>query len=73
VVFRAGETVKTHRLSLEVIEDGVILHDRGEFFAVILDRLRVALQQMGARRKRIGDLCYWDLKPDFKPGDVVRL
>lgn len=73
IVFAADETAKTHRLFLEVVEDGVILYDRGEFFAGILNRLRAALQQIGARRKRIGDLSYWDLKPDFKPGDVVKL
>jgi len=36
-------------------------------------RLRQTLERLGARRRTLGHLRYWDLKPDFKPGDVVEL
>jgi predicted nucleotidyltransferase len=51
-----------------------ILHDRDGFFAGVLDRLRQRLAELGSRRHvdRDGHE-YWDLKPDWKPGDVVRL
>lgn len=73
IIFTASETRKTHRLFLEVIEDGMILHDSDGFFAGLLEKLKNALRRMGAQRKTIGNLRYWDLKPDFKPGDVVEI
>jgi uncharacterized protein len=73
IVFTADEASQTHRLFLEVIEDGRILYDAGGFFAGVLDCLRARLRQIGAQRKSFGKLRYWDLKPDFKPGDVVKL
>ena len=33
----------------------------------------VALTALGARRIREGTTWYWDLKPDFQPGDVVEI
>jgi len=51
-----------------------ILWDAGGFFAAILERLRRKLAELGARRYVDKDgYEYWDLKPDWKPGDVVRL
>ncbi|MDW8396514.1 MAG: nucleotidyltransferase domain-containing protein [Anaerolineae bacterium] len=58
---------------LDLTEDGVLLFDRGGFFARILDRLRARLRELGAQRRRLGTLRYWDLKPDFKPGEVIEL
>jgi hypothetical protein len=31
------------------------------------------LHELGARRVRLGSAWYWDLKPDFKPGEVFDL
>jgi len=73
IVFTPSEAQKTHSLFLEVLEDGVILYDAGGFFAGVIRRLRDTLQRLGAQRKTIGRLRYWDLKPDFRPGDVVEL
>lgn len=48
--------------------------DAGGFFASVLDRLRRRLAQLGARRYvDQGGYEHWDLKPDWKPGDVVTL
>lgn len=73
IILTASEAKKTHRLFLEVIEDGVILYDKEEFFAGVLERLKDTLRRLGAQRRTIGRLHYWDLKPDFKPGDVVEI
>jgi hypothetical protein len=52
----------------------VVLRDSGGFFAGVLDRLQRRLQELGARRYVDEDgYEYWDLKPDWKPGDVVTL
>ena len=49
-------------------------HDPQGFFAGVLERLRRRLHELGARRYVDEDgYEYWDLKPDWKPGDVVTL
>jgi hypothetical protein len=51
-----------------------VLLDRAGHFAALLGRLRARLDELGAVRlcDERGDE-YWDLKPDWKPGDVVRI
>lgn len=60
-------------LFLDMTEDARILFDRGSFFARELDRLRERLAQLGARRIWLGNAWYWDLKPDYRPGEVFEL
>jgi hypothetical protein len=50
------------------------LWDVDGFFEAVLTRLRQRLAELGSRRYVDADgYEYWDLKPDWKPGDVVRL
>ncbi len=58
---------------LDLVEDARLLYDRDGFFRVFLDRLRDRLRKLGARRIWRGNAWYWDLKPDFKPGDVFEI
>jgi predicted nucleotidyltransferase len=59
---------------LGMLSGHIILHDVGDFFASVLERLRRRLAELGARRYVDEDgYEYWDLKPDWKPGDIVRL
>jgi len=67
------EARRTHLLYLDMTEEAKMLFDRGGFFAAILAGLRERLQELGARRKQLGQVRYWDLKPDFRPGEVVTL
>jgi predicted nucleotidyltransferase len=60
-------------LYLDMTEDAVLLFDRGRFFAKVLDRVRASLYRLGSRRVRMGKTWYWDLKPDFEPGDVIEI
>ena len=60
-------------LFLDMVEDAKILYDEGGFFAAVLDRLRARLRQLGSKRIWRGNAWYWDLKPDFKPGEVFEL
>ena len=73
IIRTPDEAARPIPLYFDLTEDAVILHDRREFFAGVLDRLRVSLRRLGARRVRQGAVWYWDLKPDFKPGDVVEI
>jgi predicted nucleotidyltransferase len=67
------EAQKTHLLYLDLTEEAVILFDRGSFFARVLDRVRERLRELGARRRQLGHVRYWDLKPDFWAGEVITL
>lgn len=58
---------------LDLVEDARLLYDRDDFFGVFLDRLRDRLRKLGARRIWRGNAWYWDLKPDFKSGDVFEI
>jgi predicted nucleotidyltransferase len=60
-------------LFLDMVEDAEILFDRDGFFAALLDRLRARLRELGAVRRWRGNAWYWDLKPDFRPGEVFEL
>lgn len=73
VIKSEAEAQRTHPVYLDMTEEAVILFDRGGFFAGILERLRKRLRELGARRLQLGRLRYWDLKPDFKPGEAITL
>ena len=60
-------------LLLDMTEDARILHDPDNCLADTLDRLRGRLRELGSKRVWQGDEWYWDLKPDYKPGDVFDL
>ncbi len=67
------EARRFHPVYLDMTEEAIILYDKNAFFAGLLERLRRRLQELGARKKRIGRVWYWDLKPDFRPGEVIEL
>jgi hypothetical protein len=60
-------------LYLDLTEDAVLLHDRDAFFGNVLEGVRRSLRRLGARRIRQGATWYWDLKPDFRPGDSFEI
>jgi predicted nucleotidyltransferase len=60
-------------LFLDMVEDAKILYDRNAFFVSIMERLKAKLRALGAKRLWKGNAWYWDLKPDYKPGDVIEL
>jgi len=67
------EAGRFHPFYLDMTEEAILLYDRDGFFADILERVRKKLQELGAKRKRMGKAWYWDLKPDYKPGEVIDL
>ncbi len=60
-------------LLLDMVEDARILYDKDGFLARELSRLRERLAQLGARRIWKGNAWYWDLKPDYKPGEEFQI
>ena len=68
-----AELARGTPLLLDMTEDARILHDPDRCLAAVLDRLRVRLRELGSRRVWRGDAWYWDLKPDYRWGDVIEL
>jgi hypothetical protein len=60
-------------LFLDMIDDGRVLFDRAGFWADFLEVFKARLQKLGARKIRDGDRWYWDLKPDYRPGEVFEI
>jgi hypothetical protein len=58
---------------LDMVEDALILHDRQGFMKRRLTRLEERLKVLGARRIWRGNAWFWDLKPDYRPGEVFEL
>jgi hypothetical protein len=60
-------------LLLDMVDDARILYDRDDGLARALARLRARLAELGARRIWRGNAWIWDLKPDYRPGEVFEL
>ncbi len=74
VVFKTpDEALAGSPLFLDMVEDARILYDRDDFFRKVLTRLAERLKVLGAKRIRQGSAWYWDLKPDYKPGEIFEL
>jgi predicted nucleotidyltransferase len=60
-------------LFLDMIEDARVLYDRDNFLQKTLAQFKARLDHLGARRIWRGNAWFWDLKPDYKPGEVFEL
>jgi hypothetical protein len=60
-------------LFLDMIDDGRILFDRSGFWERYMADFRNRLRRLGARKIVEGDRWYWDLKPDYKIGEVFEI
>lgn len=61
-------------LYLDIIEDGILILDRERFFETVLAGMRARMRELGSRRVPLPDgSWYWDLKPDFRFGEVVEI
>lgn len=67
------EARHTSRLYLDMTLEEAILFDREGFFAGVLSRLRERLARLGAVRRQVGRKWYWDLKPDYRYGEIFEI
>lgn len=69
------DEVKQHPpIMLDILTDGIILYDKDDFIKRQLNELQERLKALGARKVRLPDgRWYWDLKPDYKMGEVVEI
>ncbi len=73
ILMTRADLARGSMLLLDMTEDARILYDPQGCLAAALERLRGRLRELGSRRIWLGNAWYWDLKPDYKPGDVFDL
>jgi uncharacterized protein len=73
VIRTPEEAQRSHLLYLDMMDEALLLYDRGHFLADLLSRFRRRLEVLGARRRQLGNITYWDIKPDFVPGENITL
>ena len=73
-VFKTPQEVEAGSpLFFDMVEDARLLYDHNGFFAGRLERLRRRFAELGSKRIWNDNVWYWDLKPDYKPGEVFEL
>ena len=74
-VFHTVAELKRHPwLLLDIAHHGVVLYDPERVLEMELAAERARLRALGAKRvERPAGTWYWDLKPDWRPGDVIEL
>jgi predicted nucleotidyltransferase len=74
VFFTADQLATRPWLLLDILDHGIVLFDHDGTLQAELDRMRGRLRALGARKVVLPDgTWYWDLKPDWKPGEVIEL
>jgi len=73
-IFKTPDEVKKGSpLFLDMVEDARILYDKDDFFTKWLNNFKERLKKLGSKRVWRGNMWYWVLKPDYKPGEVIEL
>lgn len=61
-------------LYLDIVEEGILILDREGLVEAVLAAMRARMRALGSRRVYLRDgTWYWDLKPDFRFGEVVEI
>lgn len=68
------EAKETHPFYLDMVENSVIVFDRGDFMKKKLETLKKRMKELGTRKVFLpGGKWYWELKPGAKPGEEIEL
>jgi uncharacterized protein len=73
ILFNSDEASRLRPMYFDLTEDAVLLLDRGGFFAGVLAGVRARLVRLGAVRRSLRDVRFWDLKPGLKPGEIFEI
>lgn len=73
VIKTPAEAKRISPLYLDLVEEGILVYDKADFFKAILERVRKKLKELGSERIRMGKRWYWHLKPDYRFGEVIEL
>jgi len=74
LLFTPDEIKRHPPILLDIVEDGILLYDKDDYLRNVLLSIRDTLTKLGSRRvvTKRGSY-YWVLKPDIKPGEIVRI
>lgn len=73
ILYTPEEIQHTKPIFLDLVEDGILLHDDGAMRAK-LDQLRARMKTLGSRKVVLDDgTYYWLLKPGLRFGEVIEL
>lgn len=74
-LYHTKAELKAHPwILLDIAHHGIILHDPDGILGRELEAIRRRLRELGSRRiERPDGSWYWDLKPDWQPGEIVEL
>lgn len=68
-----GELWDRPHILLDILVEGILLFDVGVLKSR-LKALKERLNALGSKRVALADgTWYWDLKPDWKPGEIIEL
>lgn len=67
------EALHVGPLYFDMVDRSLILYDQDGFFRNALAKVARRLQTLGAQRKKLGTIEYWDLKPDYVPGEIFEI
>jgi predicted nucleotidyltransferase len=74
ILHTAAELAVHPWILLDISDHGVILYDPEGVLLREVEAVRSRLTELGAKRiERPDGSWYWDLKPDWRPGDVIEL
>lgn len=73
VIKTPREVKRGSLLFLDMIEDSIIMYDRGGFFGSFLKDFEKRLAALGARRVVRGNSWHWVLKEKYREGEVFEL
>jgi predicted nucleotidyltransferase len=74
VFMNTGKLRRHPWLLLDVADHGIILLDKGRVLKKELRKIKKRLRELGSKKVVLKDgTWYWDLKPDWKPGEVIEL
>jgi len=69
-----SEVEKNPSILLDIVTDGIMMYDVDDFIENKMKSLRKKLKKMGSKKIFLDDKrYYWDLKPDYKLGEVVEI
>jgi len=72
-LYTVEEIERTQPILLDITEDGIVLFDSG-ILESKLKNLRKRLKELGAKRVIEDDgSMFWDLKPDWRPGEEIEI
>lgn len=68
------EIRKNPLILLNMMDEGSILFQRENCFNELIERMRAVTKKLGSRKIKLPDgSWYWELKPSWKPGEVIEV